>query len=626
MIMKKIFKIYLLSVIIGIGFSCSDYLDRDSDTIYPYKEIYSDVNMIKSVISNFYSRINWGQNFDSEGSEYGILDEACFSKGEPDVSVAFPNNLWQVYDYTLIREINIFLEGIKSPYTIDMDPTFITRMEGEARFIRAWTYFNMARCFGGVPIIYDVVTDNSENADVESQKVARSTEAATYDYVISECTAIADLLSEKPGMGSESEISEDPSKNRNASRANKWVALALKARAAIYAGSLAKYNNLITPQINTMGGEVGIPADRADYYYNIAMETAEDIIGTQRYSLYDKDPDKARNFYLLFATKSGNTEIMWALDYQYPYKVNNFTIKSLPTELSYSGTSNRVVPLLNLVEAFEYTNSRDGKLKLTDSSGNPIYYDNPNDLFKDKDPRLHGTVICPGDYFRGTQIMYQAGQMYYQRGAWRKRIAAPGTKDGDGDWITHENGPANTSAWFDNKSGFNFAKFMDENESAADPSRGSEIPFVRFRLAEMYLIVSEAALELGDEDKALEYLNDIRSRAGIPELEAMTLEDIVQERKVEFALENHRWWDLKRWRKAHTTWTGSSSDPSALQYVLFPYFIKSPGNEYDGKWVFEKQQSYATQNPRNFGLQNYYNFIDQDWITKNPNLVKNPFQ
>lgn len=610
-----------------IFFSCSDFLDREPDSIFTEEEVYSDENMIKSVLANYYSRINWGQNFDREGEEYGALDEACFSKGEPDNSTGFADTIWRVYDYELIRNINQFLKGLQSEYTEHLETDFTKRMEAEARFIRAWTYFNMAKGMGGVPIVYDEIFDDRAGADVLEMQVARSTESETYDYIISECTEVAEMLTEDPAsLTNPPIISEDPAKNTNGARANKWVALSLKARAALYAASLAKYNNLVTPEIVTAGREVGIPAEKANAYYKLAMETAEEIINSGYYALYEKNPDKSKNFYLLFASKSDNPEIIWTLDYVYPGKVNNFTSKCLPTVLSYSGTANRVVPLLNLVEAFEYKNDRNGELKIKNNSGEYIYYDNPGDLFKDKDPRLHGTVICPGDNFRGTEITYQAGQKYYQRGAWRTRIASPGTKDGDGDWITHSNGPAETSAWFDNKTGFNFAKFIDESESAADPGRGSEIPFIRFRLAEMYLIVSEAALELGDETKALTFINKIRNRAGISELTSMTLDDIVQERRVEFALENHRWWDLKRWRKAHVVWNGVDGDPGATQYVLFPYYIKSSGNEHDKKWVFEKQKSYGTTNARNFKLQNYYNVFDQGWLNNNPKLVKNPLQ
>ena len=59
---------------------------------------------------------------------------------------------------------------------------------------------------------------------------------------------------------------------------------------------------------------------------------------------------------------------------------------------------------------------------------------------------------------------------------------------------------------------------------------------------------------------------------------------------VEFAFEDHRWWDLKRWRLAHTVWNGVIDSPTAQMYSLFPYKVYAPGSPYDGKWAFEKKQ------------------------------------
>ncbi len=106
----------------------------------------------------------------------------------------------------------------------------------------------------------------------------------------------------------------------------------------------------------------------------------------------------------------------------------------------------------------------------------------------------------------------------------------------------------------------------------------------------------------------------------------ISLNDIIQERRVEFAFEDHRYWDLKRLRIAHEIWNGSADNYNAVHYALFPYKIYAPGDPNNGKWVFEKQKSSHTLYPRNFKYQNYYNFIDQNWINNNPKLVRNPYQ
>src|SRR5690606_20803705 len=90
----------------------------------------------------------------------------------------------------------------------------------------------------------------------------RETEAAIYDFIISETDALKDIL---------------PTDANSKSRATKGAALAMQARAALYAASIAKYG-ATTPQVSLPGGEVGIPASRADEYYTKALDAAQSII------------------------------------------------------------------------------------------------------------------------------------------------------------------------------------------------------------------------------------------------------------------------------------------------------------------------------------------------------------
>jgi hypothetical protein len=131
---------------------------------------------------------------------------------------------------------------------------------------------------------------------------------------------------------------------------------------------------------------------------------------------------------------------------------------------------------------------------------------------------------------------------------------------------------------------------------------------------------------LGDNASAVKYINEIRDRAGLNGLQTVTLDDIVNENRVEFAFEDHRWWDLKRWRLADKIWNGVYDDENAQQWALFPYKVNAPGNANDGKWVFVKQRVNTEPYPRHFQLENYYNFINMTWINNNPKIVKNPYQ
>src|SRR5690606_149236 len=410
--------------------------------------------------------------------------------------------------------------------------------------------------------------------------------------------------------------------NTHAARANKWTALALKARAALYAGSIAKYNYL-TPDVKTSGAEVGIPAAKANEFFQTAYESALTIIQESPYALYDKNADKGRNFYEAVSNKSSN-EVLWARDFAYPGQTHMFTNNTIASSVRGDIDANIVTPILNLVEDFEYIDARDGALKLKDGSGNYIYYDKPEDLFKNKDARLYGTVIYSGADFLGTTITYQAGVRYQEGGQWRVRSGIPGEEDSKMGLITSIDGPTTSNDQFVNKTGFNLRKFVEENRDGSTRGRGSDMWFVRFRFAEFLMIAAEAGLELNKaQTEVAGYINQIRDRAGIQPLKSVTLEDIIQERRVEFAFEDHRYWDLKRWRIAHKVWSGQES-ATATHYALFPYRIYAPGTTNHNKWVFEKRKASHTMYPRYFRFQNYYNFIDQNWINQNPKLVRNP--
>lgn len=590
--------------------SCSEFLEREPDTILSDDQVFGDEVMIKSVLSNFYGRITWGQHIDDSYS-YTILDEASRSDSGPDTRQGFEDNRWRVYDYTLMRNLNQFLKGVRETDVLDADTQKM--LEGEARFIRAWLYFNMARGMGGMPIIGDEVFEYSPGMDITTLQYPRSTEAEIYNYIISECEAIKNFLPENPSI--------------NAARATKWAALMLKARAAVYAGSIANYNNKMPNPIKTPGGEVGIDANLAQGYYQTALSAAEEVINSGKYELQlNKPDDRGRNFYEALSVKENNKEVIWARDYKYPGQTNGFTQINIPASHAEDIDRAYAGPILNLVEDFEYINERDGEIKIRDNEGNYIFYDRAEDAFANKDPRLWGTVIYPGAIFKGSPIVLQAGQKYFENGEWHVRTSTPGSTDENDILITSINGPNQSNDQYVNKSGFFFRKFLDETPSASTRGRRSEMWFPRFRFAEAVMIASEAAFELGQADKALTYLNMVRERAGIQPLTSMTFDDIVQERRVEFAFEDHRYWDLKRWRIADKVWNGIQDDPNAQQWGLFPYLVNDPGNPNHGKWVFDKIKIHMSPFPRDFQMRNYYNFIDQGWINNNPKLVKNPYQ
>jgi hypothetical protein len=184
--------------------------------------------------------------------------------------------------YYTIRNLNEFIDKVpSSPINDDLKKLRIA----EARFIRAYNYFAMVKRYGGVPLITKVPKiDDSE--DVLFPK--RNTEKEIYDFVIAETTAIA----------------EDLAKTTEYGRANKWAALALNCRAALYAASVANFG------VVQLNGLLGISKSEANNYYQKAYDAANTIITSGPYQLYNQDADKVQNFKNIFLVKKNSEAIM----------------------------------------------------------------------------------------------------------------------------------------------------------------------------------------------------------------------------------------------------------------------------------------------------------------------------
>ena len=109
--MKKYYMLILATALTISG--CSDFLDRDPDDYIGGEMVYGDEKLASAAVSNLYGRVYWGQNIDQD-KLYIYLDEACLSSGSPDNTYGFSNEFMRVYEYALLRDMNILLQGIRS--------------------------------------------------------------------------------------------------------------------------------------------------------------------------------------------------------------------------------------------------------------------------------------------------------------------------------------------------------------------------------------------------------------------------------------------------------------------------------------------------------------------------------
>jgi len=626
--MKPIHKFLSIGLLTLSLTACKeDFLERQPPNIILESQVWNDPKLITSLLANYYDRLPAHTQIDigadvnanpqrfTGWTDFAAYDEAMWSGNNdgPNNIISYGFERWRLWDYGLIRDINLALENIETKSTA-LTAAQKTQFAAEFRFLRAFMYFELVKRMGGVPIITkQLIYDFSGNPS--SLQFPRNKESEVYDFIASELDAVKNDLG---NAGSNT-------------RANRYTAMALKSRAMLYAGSIAKYNNRMGAPISTPGGEVGIPAARAQEYYTKALEAAKEVIAGP-YRLYRVNPNLGENFFEAITKKLNNPEVILAKDFLTAKdKRHGFTYDNIARNVREDNlSSSNITPTLNLVEDFEYLDGSSGELKTrTPDDRDYIYYDNLSGPFANKDARLYGTVVYPGTSFRGQEVQIQAGVMVWNATSNNYQVVEGNTLGQvytDGKLLTGTSGPQRSQTEVSN-TGFYMRKYIDPTPLASTRGIRSDMWWVRFRLGEVLLNAAEAAFELGQTGEALTYVNQVRERAGFPanSLTTLTLARLQNERRVELAFEDHRVWDLKRWRIAHEIWNGNATNPDAVMYALYPYRIVRPGDPRDGKYVFVKLVAPRFRAPRLFQLGNYYSSIDQAVINNNPKIVRNPF-
>ncbi|MDR6195438.1 RagB/SusD family nutrient uptake outer membrane protein [Siphonobacter sp. SORGH_AS_0500] len=625
--MKKIHYVSFL-VLMWVGWSCNDqkFLDKDPTNILTNDKVWQSPNLVLTVLVDLYDRYPEVQSTE-KWVEYANFDEAfASSAGEyyRHKNQEYNYDWWNYWDYGYLREMNLFIQ--KCTAATQLDEASKKRFLAEARYLRASFYFEEVKRMGGVPLILEPLQYDF-SGDPTYLQYARSKESEIYDFVISEMEAIKNDLPSDPNIKS---------------RATKGLALATEARAALYAGSIAKYG-VNTPQVALPGGEVGIEASKATAYFQQSLKASEELIALGQYALYLKKPtDLSDNFASLFTDKSNNAEAIFVKDFKLKSgKTTDWTIINQPRSVAEEQQGGRLNPSLNLVQSFEKLDNTFATYGYTDASGANRYFSNPLELFAGRDARLAGTVILPGSQFKGKTVDIWAGYLLTNNTVisgdnFGARKVLPGKTIEE--QVVGFDGPID-GLEFSAQTGFYVRKYQDPTVGSGQLGTRSEVWWIRYRYAEVILNAAEAAFELGQNAKAAGYLNQVRKRAGFTkDLVAadITFDRIVHERKVELAFENHILWDMKRWRLAHVVWNGNATDlttqpgvateTSTRIFGLWPYKVYAPGTEQNGKWIFRKIIPSNVTNPHRFRLGNYYSLISEEIRSNNPKIVKNPNQ
>jgi len=413
-------------------------------------------------------------------------------------------------NFSRIRQTNIFLSHIDAT---TFDAAWKQRMKGEAYFLRAYFYHNLMRMYGGVPLITKVYGLN------EDYKVARNSFKETVDFIVANADSAVALL---PTSYTGADVG----------RATKGAALALKARVLLYAAS-DLYN--VNPSANAFTGYT-TPQDRTALW-RAAKNAAQAVMDLGSYGLFRPTPassqEAAQNYADLFLQKTSQEAIMSRFflttrdDGAYPNRDDG------PNGYHTWGGN---TPIQNLVDDY----------RMADGSkfdwNNPAHAAAP---YQNRDPRFYGSILHDGAPWRArptdVKNLDPAGTIQTFRQL----------KLSDGSVVAGlDTRDSPVENWNGAYSGYYLRKFIDPSLNAQFTRQ--EVPWIFFRYAEVLLNYAEASIELNELGDAVNVLNQIRLRAGMPPFsaglgQAALRDEYRNERRVEMVFEEQRFFDVRRW-------------------------------------------------------------------------------
>lgn len=310
--------------------------------------------------------------------------------------------------FTLLRDANFLIENLPA-YKDNYPEITYNDYLGEAYFVRAYVFYALAKRYGGIPLVTRVISYPASSDELE---VPRSSEEETWDQICADFDKAAELMMPKsPKRG----------------YANKYVALAVKSQAMLYAGSVAKYNETVTGRLTGLGQKTGVrvmgfdqatAAEASKRYFTEAYKAAREVMENGGYSLYMKkwaegDRSAMRQNMIDMISDTDSPENIWIREYIYPTTTHSFDAYNAPYVFR-SPLSSAVCPTADFVELFEgFERYPDGTLKVTTGNSNTegtyIMYDNVGDFYKNAEPRLLSYLIAPGDQFKGQTMEIYAG-------------------------------------------------------------------------------------------------------------------------------------------------------------------------------------------------------------------------
>jgi hypothetical protein len=552
--MKKIYniifssKFYLGILVLLLGTGCSDYLDQEPKSDYLSSNFYNNEGAIKQGASGCYQCL-WLDHSNTSMIPYSILwdmytpygieraDNSSIGVGNLELRTHWANEkMWSIL-YTSIARCNAVLSGAEPYYNSLNDAAKVYL--AEIKVLRAHFYIYLVSLYGDIPYFAKPVTDE------ELKSCTRTPWQTVVDNIISDLNDAATIL---PWSASEW------------GRVDKSVALGLKARIALYAGSWCKFGY----------GRDGVKDEaKSTTYFTEAAEAAKKVMD-------ESGRDLAPNFADLF-TKTGQMKSDTKKETMF-FMVFSDQGDGVSHYLTWGEGSRMFAqsgrfPTQQLVDTYEMSNG-----KRIDEAGSG--YD-PKKPFESRDPRLKETVYVHHDIIignTGSKFKFQMELFKPTTKSW--------SEDGTETTVTNKDYTGSVAQYGYVQSGVGFLwKKYDhfDDEYAYHPTYNINI----LRYAEVLLTYAEAKIELNQLDATVvNAIDKVRLRASVKQPGILSVDPtregnqakmrqiVRRERRVELAREMGMLFDMRRWR------TGAIQNAEPTYGFLQPSGVVPATNTY----------------------------------------------
>ncbi|MDO7845523.1 RagB/SusD family nutrient uptake outer membrane protein [Hymenobacter sp. M29] len=536
------------------------------------------LNDIYNYLPGGFNRIAAGFNSGSGTSDGDVLEAGAgdavpsrlarpvewYTNGTISV-VNNPDTYW-ASSYAGIRRVNIFLANIDR---VPATAATLVFWKAEARFIRAMLYFELVKRYGGVPLIADKVFTLEDNL-----ALPRNNYAECVEYIVSECDAI------KGQLRTESAISD-----ADWGRIPRGAAIALKSRILLYAAS-PLFNGGGASGAGALQGYPSYDASR----WQRALDASQELINLNYYALLTSTSAAPAAFNNVFTTKK-STEIILAKQ-----SANSSMLEALNAPIGYTAPTASLgltSPSQSFVDAFPTLTGLD-----INAAGSGYNAQNP---YANRDPRLLASVFTNGVTTGTTTV----GSRWLSRNV----ETFEGGRDRPGGNAVQT------------RTGYYLRKFLPDLSAASAYTNVSH-NFPIFRYAETRLNAAEALNELGRTEEAVTHIIALRQRAGITAgtparygiavgiTQAAARDLIRNERRIELGFEEHRFWDVRRWKIAENVLSGPITGVRIVRGGTAPNYTYT--------------YTYPQVTTMVFQPKLYYMPLPYDEVTKNTNLSQNP--